>query len=226
MRAIPLAGFLVLALATGASGQPPARFLIGPVLRVDQVFIEGDASGGIGVAGVVASVGISNNVAVEAEVTSAGNRIQRTYDGWFVSYVTSPNPTREEIERWAPIARRTLRYTPGIGWSTAVVVRGGVGPRVDLAARVGASGRRYLQTSAYEVLSIPAGVDPERVARDFQSSSSHRTRGGLLLGVDLPVMLTDHVSAAPQVRFVYGGPARVGNKHRELGAGVRVAWRF
>ena len=30
----------------------------------------------------------------------------------------------------------------------------------------------------------------------------------------------------PEVRFVYGGPAQIGNKHREAGLGARGIWRF
>jgi hypothetical protein len=31
---------------------------------------------------------------------------------------------------------------------------------------------------------------------------------------------------APELRFVYGAPARIGNKHREAGFGARATWRF
>jgi hypothetical protein len=91
---------------------------------------------------------------------------------------------------------------------------------------VGLSARNYLETSVYTILSIPEGVDPGRVARDFQDSSDHRTRGGLLFGFDVSMAVTDHVSVAPELRFVYGGPASVGDKHREFGLGARGAWRF
>jgi hypothetical protein len=71
-------------------------------------------------------------------------------------------------------------------------------------------------------------VDPQRVARDsvFQDASYSRTRGGLLFGLDTSIGLTDHLSISPELRFVYGGPAQIGNTHREAGFGARATWRF
>ena len=69
----------------------------GPVLRLDKVFIEGNASGSTTVAGAVATVRLSRTYAVEAEITQASGRIARSYEGWFVSYATSPNASREEM---------------------------------------------------------------------------------------------------------------------------------
>jgi hypothetical protein len=225
MRLILLTAGLVLGFVTGAAGQTP-RFELGPVVRLDQVFIEGGAGGGTTTAGVVANFRISKTYGVEAELTTASNRIERSYEGWFISYAKGPNASREEIERLAPTARRSLGYVPGVGWSAAFVARGEISRRVSLAGRVGISARDYLETSSYTILTIPEGVDPARVARDFKDSSRHRTRGGLLLGVDIPVAVTDHLSIAPEVRLVYGGPARIGDKHRELGLGARATWRF
>lgn len=217
---------IALGTAAAAAGQPASRFTVGPVLRLDRVFTEGDATGSTPVGGVLAAFGISKTYGVEGELTWASRAIERSYEGWFISYVQTPNPTREEIERAAPTARRSLKYSPGMGWSMAFVARGEVSPRVSLAARAGAAARRYLQTSDYTILTIPEGVDPARVARDFQSSSSHKLRGGLLLGVDVPIAVSRHFAVAPEFRFVYGGPARVGDKYRELSLGVRGAWRF
>jgi hypothetical protein len=226
MRSIVLTALFVLGLVNIAAAQPESRFEIGPVLRLDRVFIEGNASGGSMASGAVATVRVSRTYAVEGEITQASRRISRSYEGRFVSYVTSVNPTREEIERLAPIARRSLGYDPGIGWSVAFTARGKVSRRVALGARVGADGRQYVETSTYTILSIPDGVDPARVARDHQDSSSHRTRGGLLFGLDSSVTVTSHLSVAPELRVVYGGPARIGDKYREVGLGARATWRF
>jgi hypothetical protein len=217
---------LVLGVVTTALCQPTSRIELAPLIRLDTVFIEGDAKGGTPVAGVATTFNLSKTYGVDAELTRAWGRIERSYQGWFVSYVQGPNPTREEIERLAPIARRSLGYAPGLGWAVAFVTRSKISPRVGLAARIGASGRRYVQTSTYTILSIPEGVDPARVARDFQDSSHRRVRGGLLFGLDLPLAVTDQLSVTPEVRFVYGGPARIGDKHRELGLGARGHWRF
>ena len=126
----------------------------------------------------------------------------------------------------APTARRTFGHAPGLGWSGALVARGRVAERVTMAARIGIAARRYTETSSYVVLTIPAGVDPARVARDFQDTAWSRTRGGLLFGMDAAIGVTNQLSIVPDVRFVYGGPARVGNNYREFGVGIRAGWRF
>lgn len=224
MRTGVLATVFVLGCVSGAAGQG-TRVAVGPVTRVDKVFIEGGASGGTAVAGLHTSVRISRIFGLEAEASVARTRIDRSYEGRFVSYA-EPHASREDIERLAPTARRTLGYAPGAGGSVAVTAGTGLTPRVSVAIKAGVSGRRYLETSSYTILSIPIGVDPDRVALDHQNSAQRRTRGGLLLGMDMAVTITPRLTVGPELRFVYGGPARVGNKHRELGLGLRGAWRF
>ena len=228
MRFTFLAPLIVLGTVTAAAAQPTSRFEVGPVMRLEKVFIEGDASGNTTVAGLATTVKISKSYAVEFEVTQAANRIDRSYEGTFVSYYPGTNLTRENFERFAPVARRSLGYTPGLGGSAAFVARGDINPRISIAGRMGLSGRQYRETSDMTVLSIPAEVDPQRVATDsaFQDSSYNTSRGGLLFGLDSTIALTDHLSVAPEVRFVWSGPAQIGNKHREAGFGVRASWRF
>ena len=217
----------VLAIAIGsASAQELPRFEVGPVVRLEGVSLEAGAGGGTVAAGVTASARIWRGLGIEAEITEASREIRRSYDGWFISYTQDGNATRVEIEAMAPTARRTLAYVPGLGWSGAVVVRSRATEWITIAARAGFSARRYTETSSYAILTIPDGVDPVRVARDFQDSSAMRTRGGLLLGVDAAIELTDRLAIVPDFRFVYGGPPQVGNNYREFGLGTRLMWRF
>ena len=216
---------LFIAIAAVGSAQPSSRFGVGPVVRVDRVFLEAGAGGVTAVAGLASTFMFTKTFGVEGDVTWAGPSMERSYEGWFVSFA-GPNATREEIERLAPTARRTLGYTPGIGTACALVIRGTATPRVRVGARIGVAVRRYHETSSYTLLTIPDGIDPERVARSFQDESRSRARGGLLLGGDATVRLTDRLSLAPEFRYVYGGPAQVGNKYRELGFGASVRWGF
>lgn len=230
MRLILLTTFLLLGFVTAAPGQPAPRLEIGPVVRLDSVFVEGGARGQTPVAGLGAGVRLSKTYGVEAELTHAWSPIEKRYEGWFISYAEGPNPTREEVERLAPILRRSLGYAPQVGGAAAFVVRLEPARRVGLSLRAGLSARRYVETSAYEVVSIPDGVNRARfandLARNFQPSSQQTIRGGLLLGLGLSLAMTEHITVAPEVRFVYGGPARIGYNHRELGIGARGAWRF
>ena len=226
MRPIILPAVLAITVAAPASAQELPRFEVGPVVRLDRVSLEAGAGGGTVAAGLAASVRLWRGLGIEAEVTQASREISRSYEGWFISYTQDRNATRAEIEAMAPTARRTLGYVPGLGWSGALVVRGRAAERVTMAARMGLSARRYNQTSSYVILTMPDGVDPARVARDFQDSAASRTRGGLLFGVDTAIELTDHLGIVPDLRCVYGGPAQVGNKYREFGFGTRMVWRF
>jgi len=228
MRLTLLTTSLALGCVAAASAQSLARFEVGPVMRLEKVFVEGDGTGNTTVAGLVTTFNISKSYGVEVEVTQAAGRIERSYEGTFISYYPGTDPSRENFERFAPIARRTLGYDAGLGWSAAFVARSEINPRISIAARAGLSGRSYKETSAFTILTIPEAVDPARVARDpnLQATSFNGTRGGLLVGMDATVALTDRFSVAPEVRFVYGGPAQIGNKHREAGLGLRAMWRF
>jgi len=226
MRPMILQAALAITVAASASAQELPRFEVGPVARLDRVWLEGGAGGSTVAAGLAATVRLWRGLGIEAEVTQASREIGRSYEGRFISYTQDRNATRAEIEAMAPTARRTLGYAPGLGSSGALVIRGRAARRVTMAARVGLLARRYNQTSSYVVLTIPEGVDLARVARDFQDSTASRTRGGLLLGADAAIDLTDHLGIVPDLRFVYGGPAQVGNNYREFGFGTRVAWGF
>lgn len=223
MRVVIMSAVLLAVFASSAPGQTRRRVEIGTVVRSDWLFVEAGGTGQSSVAGIVAGLAVSPRFGLEGELTAAAGGVTRSYEGWFISYAP-PNATREEIERLAPILRRTLRYRPGTGGGFAFVVRETLSPRVAIRGRIGLSGRRYGETSSYEVLQIPDGVDPARVARDFVTESGRRNRGGLLIGLSLPVRVLDRLQVEPEVRYLYGGPAQVGRKHREGSAGVRGVW--
>jgi hypothetical protein len=217
---------LLLLGAATAAAQPASRFALGPVARVDHIYFDGHTDGTMPVAGIVASVRVSRAIAVEGEVTGGTRDVTRSYDGTFVSYPPSPSTNLQDFERFAPTARRTFAFAPGLGATGMVVGRSGVSPRVTLAGRLGVSARRYVESSRFVVLAIPEGVDPARVARDFGAQSVETVRGGLLVGIDVDVALTARLAIAPQVRVVYSGPSGFGNQYRELGLGVAARWQF
>jgi len=217
---------LLLVGAATAAAQSPPRFAIGPVARVDRVWLDGHTKGTTPVAGVTASVRVSKATAVEGELTGAAQDIARSYEGWFISYAQGPNVSREEAERLAPRARRRLDYEPGAGAAGMIVASAQTDRRIRVAGRLGVSARRYTERSSYVVLTIPEGVDSARVARDFQPQAVRTVRGGVLGGVDVDIALTGRFTLAPHMRFVYSGPAGFGSEHRELGFGFVGRWHF
>jgi hypothetical protein len=203
-----------------------SRFAVAAVGRIDHVYVDGDTDGTTPVAGVAARVRVSRAIAIEGELTGATSEIARSYEGTFTSYAPPGSNSREDFERFAPVARRTLAYVPHLGGAAMVVARTAINARVALAGRVGVASRGYSERSSYVVLSIPEGVDPARVARNFQPQTVETVRGGLLLGVDVDVALTSRFTLPLQMRVVYSGPAEWANQHREVGLGVSGRWQF
>jgi len=219
-----VSGLVVWMASVGSAGaQAPARFSAGPLVRVDHVRVEGGLDGVMPVMGLAASSRLLTSLAVEGEVTVATGTLRRHYTGGFVSFAP-PGSSREEIERLSPTVRRDLSYAPGWGGAVALVGRGAVSPRVDVGFRLGLSGRSYVETSMFTVITSPPDIDPVRVAQAFVNTRGRRSRGGLLLAVDLPLRVSSHVRVVPEVRLVYG-PQHVGNAHREWGVGLRGEWR-
>jgi hypothetical protein len=225
MRTLLVTTALILGPVSFASAQLAPRFDVGPVVRADKVMVESGLGAVVPVFGLMASARLSRTWGVEGEVTGARGDFSRSYEGWFVSFAP-PNSTRQEIERLAPTARRTMAYRPGLGGSVAVTARAGSTGRADVVVRLGVSFRRYTETSDFTILTIPEGIDPARLTASFGSERTDRSRGGLLAGFEVPIRLARQVTVSPEVRYVYGGPARIGEKHRELSLGVRAGWRF
>jgi hypothetical protein len=225
MRTLFVTMAIVLSAGPDASGQAAPRFGVGPVVRADKVMVESGLDAVVPVFGLTASARLSKTWGVEGEITGASGDFSRSYEGWFVSYAP-PNSTRAEIERLAPTARRTMAYLPGLGGSVAVTARGGSRGRAGVVVRLGMAFRRYTETSDFTILTIPEGIDPVRVAASFGSERTGRSRGGLLAGVEAPIRLAGQLTVSPEVRYVYGGPARVGEKHREVSLGIRAGWGF
>ena len=174
--------------------------------------MDGHTDGTTPVGGVAASVRVSRvaRSRIEGELTGATREIARSYEGTFVSYAPPGSTSREEFERFAPRARRTLAYVPHLGVAAMVVARTAINARVGLAGRLGVASRGYSERSSYVVLSIPEGVDPARVARDFQPQTVETVRGGLLLGVDVDLGLTPRFTLPLQMRVRLQRPGRIG----------------
>ena len=221
-----LLGSATFATSAAAQTPSPSRFAVAAVARIDHVYVDGHTEGTTPVGGVAASVRVSRAIAIEGELTGATREIARSYEGTFVSYAPPGGASRVEFERFAPRARRTLAYVPHLGGGAMVVARTAINPRIGLAGRIGVASRHYSERSSYVVLSIPEGVDPARVARDFQPQAVEKVRGGLLLGVDVDLALTPRFTLPLQMRIVHSGPAEWANQHRELGIGISGRWQF
>jgi hypothetical protein len=126
----------------------------------------------------------------------------------------------------AVIARRTTTNKAGLGFATSVAVESREAARVNVAVRAGLSFRQYQYFEDMTILRVPQGVTFEQAESALPDGGGHRGRGGLLFGLGVPVRIVGHLHVVPEVRWVWGGPARVGNNYDEGAVGARVAWKF
>jgi hypothetical protein len=185
---------------SAAFAQSALHVELGPVVRVDHVNygpfapVAPDASGDVKVVGALATVMIGRHFGVDAEFTQAWGLIEGETDA----------------------AYQHVLLTPGFGWSAALVAGGAIAPRVRLVGRVGLAGRSYSETVTPALFnSVPLGPP---------GYMQERKLGGILLGVDASIAVTDRLSVAPEFRFVH--ELIIFSDYRELGVGVRGTWRF
>lgn len=224
MRQI-LVGVLMLAGAASASAQTNERLEVAAIVRADRVSFEGGQNAWLRVAGAGIAYRIWRDVRIEGEVTTASGESSRSYEGDFISYA-GQGATREEILRMAVIARRTTLYKAGLGFAAVAAVETHSRGRVNLALRAGVGVRRYDFREHTTVLRVPEGVTVEQAEAAMPDSRGPRARGGLLFGASVPVRVSARLHVVPEARWVWGGPARVGNNYDEATAGARVVWRF
>ena len=235
MRSLLAIVIATIGAATTVSAQTLPRVDIGPVVRVDKVTVQRGVSRTMPVFGVAASIRLSETWGVEGEVTQAGGgEFARSRDA--ISETFAPaGSSIAEIERLGVLARERMTYRAGVGWSAGVTARTGTTGRANMVFRLGLTSRTYAETWEHTTLRIPEGIDPSRLA-GFAFGNGNRAsnpwrgnaqRGGFLMGIDVPIRITQRLSLAPLVRYVYGsGPDGGDDGHRELSIGVRSGWRF
>lgn len=225
MRYVIVAGAIWFATAGTATAQLTDRLEIAAVVRSDRVSFEGGQNTRLPVMGVAVGYRVWRNMVIEAEATSASGESRHSHEGDFISYA-GPGATREEFLRMAVIARRTTVHKAGPGLGTAVAVDTRHPGRVNLSLRAGVSFRHYDYTEDTTVLRVPEGVTFGQAEAAMPDTGGNRGRSGLLVGAALPIRVAGRLHLAPEVRWVWGGPARIGNNYDEGSVGVRAMWKF
>jgi hypothetical protein len=225
MRHVPVLIAVWLAGAASASAQVSDRLQLTAVARVDRVSFEGGQNARLPVTGAAVSYRVWRALRIEGEITMASGESRRSYEADFISYA-GPDATREEILQKAVVARRTSVNRAGLGFAAVAAVETRHPGRLNLALRTGVSLRRYDYIDDMTVLRVPEGVTGEQAERALPDAHGQRGRGGLLFGASVPVRIAGNLHVAPEVRWVWGGPARVGNNYDEAAAGARITWKF
>lgn len=225
MRRILVLGVASLAGVAPASAQAIGRLEAAAIVRADRVSFEANQHAVLQVAGAAVAYRFWRGLRIEGEVTAASGESRRSYDGDFVSYA-APGASREEIQRMSIIARRTTINRPGAGAAAAVAVETSQPGRVNLGLRAGVSVRQYSYVDDMTILRVPEGVTFAQAEATLPDGSGRRARSGILLGLSVPVRAVGRVYVTPEVRWVWGGPARVGRNYDEATLGARVGWKF
>jgi hypothetical protein len=225
MRHLLAFGMAWLAGVASASAQVSERLELAAVMRTDRVSFEGNQHAQLPVTGAAIAYRVWRDMRIEGEVTTASGESRRSYEGDFISYA-GPGASREEFLRMAVIARRTTVNRPGPGFATAVAVETRDPRRVNLGLRAGVSFRQYSYVEDMTILRVPEGITVERAEASLPDGAGQRGRGGILLGLSVPVRLVSRLHVVPEARWVWGGPARVGHNYDEATAGARVVWKF
>jgi hypothetical protein len=225
MRHVLALAIAWLAGVASVSAQGPQRLEAAAIVRTDRVSFEGGQHTQLPVAGVGIAYRVWKDMRVEGEITMASGESRRSHEGDFISFA-GPNATREEFLQMAVIARRTTVNRPGLGVATAVAVETRQPGRVNIGLRAGISFRQYDYIEDTTVLRVPEGVTFDRAESAMPDTRGTRGRGGLLFGASVPVRVAGRFYIAPDVRWVWGGPARVGNNYDEATIGARGVWKF
>jgi hypothetical protein len=225
MRHVLVLGVLWCAGVVPAWAQVSERLELAAIARTDRVSFEGGQNARLPVAGVGIAYRVWRDMRIEGEVTTASGESRRSYEGDFISYA-GPEATREEIRRLAVSARRITVNKAGLGLAVAAAVETREPGRVNLAFRAGVSFRQYDYIDDMTVLRVPEGVTVEEAEAAMPDGRGRRGRSGLLLGASVPVRIAARLRVVPEARWVWGGPARVGNNYDEATVGARIAWKF
>ena len=225
MRHAWLLGLVWLTGPGYASAQAGDRLEIAAIVRTDRVSFEGHQNALLPVAGAGISYRVWRDMRIEGEITSASGQAIRSYEGDFISYA-GPGATREEFQRMAVIARRTTINKPRLGFALGAAAETRGAGRVNVAVRAGVSFRQYDYIDDITVLRVPEGVTFEQAESAIPDSRGRRGRSGLLFGASVPIRVAGNLQIAPEARWVWGGPARVGNNYDEATFGVRALWKF
>jgi len=225
MRHVLVLIVIWLAGAAAASAQVSDRLQLAAVARVDRVSFEGRQNARLPVTGAGVAYRVWRALRIEGEITTASGESRRSYEADFISYA-GPDATREEIRQKAVIARRTSVNKAGLGFAAVAAVETRHPGRLNLALRAGVSVRRYDYFEDMTILRVPEGVTVEQAELALPDGRGQRGRSGLLFGASVPVRIAGNLHVAPEVRWVWGGPARIGNNYDEATAGARITWAF
>jgi hypothetical protein len=218
-----LAAAMLAAGAVSTEAQQAGRFYAGVNLGAHHESAD-RVTGTTSVVGVTVGFRLRRAIGVEIDLNRPQSEFSREYTGTSVSFA-GPGASREEIERLAVVTRfinsRRVLSTFSAGVAYYIPASGRWSPRLFL----GVTNHMARERTELIHLSIPEGIDPERVRRTMPEQAPFlRELGGLTIGGSVGFAVTRHLSIAPDLRYDYGS---IGDEiNNVLRTSVRVLWSF
>jgi hypothetical protein len=161
---------------------------------------------------------------VEIEAGRPTQIFAREYTAFGTTFAP-PGSSLAEIERLGVLERfrkeRDVRATVSVG----AVFQPRVDPRWHPRLFMGVTNHHVRERFATTILRLPDGVDADKL-RSVRPMDERHTRnlGGPSFGGGVGVVVTEHLSIAPEVRYDYGSIGdEINNTFR---ASVRTFWWF
>jgi len=218
-----LAAAMLAAGAVSTEAQQAGRFYAGVNLGAHHESAD-RVTGTTSVVGVTLGFRLRRAIGVEIDLNRPQSELSREYTGTSVSFA-GPGASREEIERLA-VDTRFINSRRVLSTFSAVVAyylpaSGRWSPRLFL----GVTNHMARERTELIHLSIPEGIDPERVRRTMPEQAPFvRELGGLTIGGSVGFAVTRRLSIAPDLRYDYGS---IGDEiNNVLRTSVRVLWSF
>jgi hypothetical protein len=225
MRAVIGAAVLGTMCSTTAYAQSPGLWYAGTAAGVVRVAAEEVNPGGTSSIGAVFGVRLTPAFSIEVEAARGLGDLDRDFAGRFISFA-GPSASFEERERLSVTVQRITRWRPGFSGTVVAMWRPHVTGRVGGALFAGVTGTRYDESDRHVVLDIPVEVNRTEadIHRMLPDTSRSIVRGGLTIGLLIPVRLTRNVTVAPDVRYLWGS---IGDEiYTTVRAGARLLWGF
>ena len=213
----------MLAGAVSTEAQQAGRFYAGVNLGAHHESAD-SVTGTTSAVGVTVGFRLRRAIGVEIDLNRPQSELSREHTGTSVSFA-GPGASREEIERLAVVTRfinsRQVLSSFSGGVAYYIPASGRWSPRLFL----GVTNHRARERAELIHLSIPEGIDPERVRRTMPEQAPFiRNLGALTMGGSVGFAVTPHLSIAPDLRYDYGS---IGDEiNNVLRSSVRVLWWF
>lgn len=214
-------------IASAVDAQPSRRPYVGATLG--GTLVDADiATGTVPSSGFIVGTRVTPRWDIEGTVTFPTHGVSRAYGGaddspsiWVSPAGTVPE-SRDLYAIWIRYrnAREIHVVTSGAAIFRMTVPRA---PRVSVGLVAGLSAQRVTDVRERTVVRVGSGVPESHPSARDSAETFRRTIGGPMVGVQLAIDVTRHLTVAPDIRLHYGS---IGDEINNLvQPTIRAVWR-